>query len=344
MKALNALYVLLCLGMMSVGAHAQVPDLDRAAGYPGYPRSFLVTPQREEDAAPALYRSENDITHLGNPVAIHRICFSDIQAMINKKIIQPETQGVSGVQSVSTFTAGASGSFLTKALAAVGVDYVHKNTLSTGEVRVWSSNDDNIASTVLQNIGNPCRNVIERHLRKQRIVFVAETAIQAHNYDVQVENITTGKLAGLINVFSLKGEVTYSNQQHNMAPNKYVTIALVPAEIGDSDRRLLNYADIGRIGPKVSSTGANTQTAFFGFRRSVGGELREARSNQRGFEDGRSLFQQPRNLVLKKTKTYRVVLKKTKTYREIAANTALPQLRQVRRDPPRFVARQQLGG
>jgi hypothetical protein len=273
MTVLRASYVLLCLAATPMAAHAQVSEWARAGVYPGYPGSFLITPQQSDYLAPAIYRSVNDTEHLGNPVEIRQICLEDIQAMVEKKIIHQTKAEAAGVENAVSFLAGGKLSADARVLkASLGAKYDHRVTLKTGPVRVFGSDDDNIASTILTNIKNKCRKTIGDHLKKKRMVFVADTAIQARDYEAVVERVAAGtgsaECGFFCRLFSVKGEVIaqYSNKSRRLAPNTDVTIALVPAEIGN--RQSVNYADIGIPGT------ASPQTA-----RPIGSRVREARFN-----------------------------------------------------------------
>jgi hypothetical protein len=246
--------VLISLATMSVVAHAQTSDWAGAEVYPGYPGSFLVTPQRSDFTAPAIYRTVNDRNNIGNPVGIAQLCRRDVQALINKGIIHPRGPvAASGVQNdYKVVLSGKIGLDAKIIKASVGAEYDQIVSLSTGPVQVFDSDEDNVGRIILANIGRSCQRVIESHLRKQRAVFVAETAIQAYDYDASIERVAAGTANAECGFFSwcrwfgVKGEVTgrLGSHSHNLARNAFVTIAMVPAEFGD--RQSVTYADIGR--------------------------------------------------------------------------------------------------
>jgi hypothetical protein len=197
--------------------------------------------------------------------------------MIEKKIIQPRLAEAAGVENARSVLVGGKLKFEKVVKAGIEGQYNQVVTLKTGPVRVLRSDDDNIAGTILRNIKNNCRTTIEDHLKKRRMVFVADIAIQARDYDAVVERVAAGGFSAWLSSWvPVGGEVTarMSSKSRSLAPNTYVTIALVPAEIGD--RQSVNYADIGRTGPSTASS----ETA-----RPIGGRIREARSTPRSATD-----------------------------------------------------------
>ena len=259
----------ICLTMMIVSARAQTSEWSRAEIYPGYPGSFLVTPQRSDFTAPGIYRSVNDRDNLGNPVEIKMLCSRDIEAMIKKKVFQPRNADVPDVQNYSTVVAGGGVGLDAKVIKVnAAAQYDNVVSLSTGSAKVLDSDDDDIAGTILANIQAKCRKTIESHLNRRRMVFVAEAAIQAFDYDAVVERVAAGSAnvqCGLLSwcrwFGNPTGEVTAKLSSHSqeLAPKTYVTIAMVPAEIGD--RHSLNYADIGRRVPLIFETDRSIRVA-----------------------------------------------------------------------------------
>ena len=238
-----AFFALISAAIIPIGASAQT--LDGAwvyPGYPGYPGSFLIAPQDSSFTAPGIYRSLNSLNDLGNPVQVDRICANDIKAMFKKHVFSQQLSTAPGVQNVVSLSIRATASVNPANLIKFEVagQYEQVVKLTTGPVRVLSSDDDTLATDVLRNVKVKCRGVIREHLRQNRLVFVAAKAIQAHDYSAETQRIPSARLSGgCTSLLSWcrwlgpQGEVTgqYSSSSRSLAQNKYVTIALVPAQI-----------------------------------------------------------------------------------------------------------------
>ena len=234
--------LLLSVAALSTSAGAQ-SGLGRATVWPGYPGSILIAPQQANLKAPALYRSVDDWDSIENPVGVVQICVRDLQRLRAKRIIS-ESQPVAAasVENHKTRFVGGKVSVDAKVIGGqIGADYDQIVTLNTGTVQVYETNDDDISRTILKNVGAVCRQVIADHLRKRRWVFVAAKAIQAYDYDAVFERVANASASAQCGLFSwchwasLKGEVTgrITNKDRASTSKTFVTVALVPAEMGD---------------------------------------------------------------------------------------------------------------
>jgi len=132
-------------------------------------------------------------------------------------------------------------------------------TLSTGSVQVYETEDDDIGRTILRHVGVGCRDVIVGHLKKRRVVFVAAKAIQAYDYEAVFERTTSAGAAGWCSwrwcpgvKVELQGRMTDKNRAS--AAKTFVTVALVPAEIGD--RQSITMDDLTPPSTKTASADA----------------------------------------------------------------------------------------
>ncbi len=244
-RSCSIFLTLISILLISTSVNAQAPDAawqTAYPGYPGYPGSFLVAPQDSSFTAPAIYRSLNTVNNLGNPVQVDQICSKDIKAMFQKHVFNQLHSVAPGVENAVSLSVkvGASASLAKVIKVEASAQYEQVVKLTTGDVRVLSSDDDTVAADVLQNIQAKCRGVIRSHLRQNRLVFIAAKAIQAHNYSAEKQRVPLIRLSGectgwfsWCSWFGAKGEITgrYSSDSRSLAPNQYVTIALVPAQL-----------------------------------------------------------------------------------------------------------------
>lgn len=240
--------------IMTAGAHAQTPVFE-AASYNPYPKAFLVSPQRHDYLAPAIYRSVNDISSLGFPVEIRSLCPEDIKVMIRKNLFaQKDPQPVTGLEKETSFGVGVemAGNLKNVVRVGVGGKYDHIYSINTGPSQVIDSEDDNIGQKVLSKISNNCRDLIASHLKKRRVVFVAQAAIQAYDYDARIEDVTGTQVSVGCSVCGAispeaKGSAEHRDKSRTSLSHTYVTFAMVPAEIKDR-QYYVDYGDIGLQG------------------------------------------------------------------------------------------------
>jgi hypothetical protein len=243
-----------CLLILSVvwaprNARAQTADAlwIQNAVYPGYPGSILIAPQDSSFKAPGIYRSIEERKNIRNPVEVDQICAVDVAAMSKRHVFDAQRSDASGVSNARSYSFAVKVDVDVKVVKGdIAGNYDETITLSTGPVQVFSSTDDTIAATVLQNIKSKCRRVIRTHLDQNRLVFIAAKAIQAHDYDAEVMRKPSAQVAGScwLGWCGASAEFTanLSNKTQTSAPNKFVTIALVPAQI--ENRFSLMSADV----------------------------------------------------------------------------------------------------
>jgi hypothetical protein len=239
------------IAALSAPAYAQ-NELGRAPAWPGYPGSILISPQQANFKAPALYRSIENRDSIQNPVGVVQICARDIQALRARKIVSENKPVIAaGFQNYSTrFAGGKIELGAPVASVQLGADYDQIVTLNTGAVQVYETDDDDISATVLRNLSPACRKVIANHLDRRRLVFVAAKAIQAYDYEAVFERVTSAHANLQCNFWRLcywvkgQGEVTgrLTDKNRASATKTFVTMALVPAEIGD--RQSITTADL----------------------------------------------------------------------------------------------------
>jgi hypothetical protein len=255
-----------------------------------YPGAILVAPQREDYKAPAIYRSREAASRLEGLMAVKQICSEDTDALIKSRRFA----------SRSTATSGWESSTLVSAEAAAGLDFIQKVDLNasakyeylakikTGPMQVWDSGNDDIGPTVIRYIGSVCKKLIQRRIQEGKIVFVAAEAVQAQEYEVQLERHAAGSLSGGGCRWwaCAKAEVVarYDEKSQRSSLGKSVTIALVPAEI--SREKFITLADLG-VDPSsptsafASNTTLRPKTYAGASRRSIQEAQQNSRANGR---------------------------------------------------------------
>jgi len=242
---------------MSTSADAQTASF-RPTVWPGYPGAVLIAPQQQNLKAPALYRSVNDMDNLEHPVGISQICERDLSILRRKGIVStPQPVTAAGVQNQSSRVIGGKIGIDAQVVSVnAEANYDQIVTLSTGAVQVYESDDDDIARTVLRNVGSGCRKVIAGHLNQRRWVFVAAKAIQAYDYEAVFERVTAASASGsclLCRWFTPKAEITgrMTDKNRASAAKTFVTIALVPSEL--DARQSIVMADVEEARPRPAS-------------------------------------------------------------------------------------------
>jgi hypothetical protein len=256
-------FAFIAVAAQSSPAHSQ-SSFGRAQLWPGYPGSILISPQQANFKAPAIYRTVEDQDNIQNPVAVRQLCIRDIQLLRQRKIIsEGEPIAAAGVQNASSRLIGGKISADVASVASLeaSAKYDQVVTLNTGEVQVYDTDDDNIAATLLKNVSPACRAVIAGHLSKRRWVFVAATAIQAYNYEAKFERVASATASAkcswgwFCSAAKVEAEVTgtIKHEDRAYAEKKFVTLALVPAEIGD--HQFITTADLGSFTTAASTSG-----------------------------------------------------------------------------------------
>jgi hypothetical protein len=175
-----------------------------------------------------------------------------------KTVSKSKPVTVAGFENQSTRIIGGKVNVDAKVVeASLNADYDQIVTLSTGAAQVYESDDDNISTTVLRNVGRDCRNKIAEHLKLRRWVFVAAKAIQAYDYDATFERVASASAAAKCTFLTwcrwvkgegeLKGKIT--DKTHGAASKTFVTIALVPAEV-EVGRQSIEMADLQTLLPE----------------------------------------------------------------------------------------------
>lgn len=230
-------------------AHAQTPNWSSrfSAAYAG---AIYVSPQDSGFSAPGIYRSVERADPLSNEMTVSPICTRDFR---ETNALRALYRGVSDAPAVTieapkSFAASITG--LNARVAELGAHYEAANSaaLSTGPLKIHRT-DDMVAADVLQGIGKSCRDVIAKHLRAGRVVFIADGAVQSKEFKVTLLKGKKGSLDFKCTFFPLfcpGGSASYNNQQsETRIANNYVTFMLVPAEV-DPGRAFLTRRDVAR--------------------------------------------------------------------------------------------------
>ncbi|MDQ0509493.1 hypothetical protein [Ancylobacter amanitiformis] len=228
-------------------ASAQTPGWSQPFGS-AYTGGIYVSPQDSSFAAPAIYRSFGPPAAMGE-MAVSRICTHDFRDIEALKSLYREQSTAPGVTIDAPKTFGASLTGLDLKVAQVGGQYESANSakLSTGQLKVYSA-DDTVASDVLKAIGSGCRDLIAKHLKAGRAVFIAGQAIQAKEFKVAFVKGKKGSITVkcLLPLFCPSGSLSGDRQfNESRSTADYVTFMLVPAEI-DTNRVMLTRRDVGR--------------------------------------------------------------------------------------------------
>lgn len=239
----------LALATVCTTAHAQ-DSFRRTAGDLNNPYSgaIFIAPQNSKFLAPGIYRSQESVDQIVNPLNVNRICtadFREIKALkkLEQSAEESEAPGIEGAR-LRDLTAGGGIDAKVVSLDVSGT-YSDNVRVTATQIKVISG-DDNIAKVVLSKIGRDCRDTIAGHLKLRRLVFVAQQAIQAKNYTVSVDTTLKGDAKVECKFFVWCKQITVGGKQTNeykRSASNYVTFALVPAEL-EPGRQLVASADL----------------------------------------------------------------------------------------------------